>query len=141
MLWVVFNPLIYLAAHWDTRANPFSMLHFLHVTVVTHVAFVFILSLQEIDVKAGGGHVMPIGEMIRQWLTKLEWYSTLFPRIPVPVQKDLMQKLKNHQWTRPEEEEEEEEEQHPQAVPAQPQHIPDDQLCFGEAERMSHKRR
>ena len=44
---------------------------------------------EEIDVKAGGGHVMTIGEMCRQFLTKLEWYSTLFPRIPVPVQKDV----------------------------------------------------
>ena len=43
--------------------------------------------LQEIDVKAGGGHNMMIGEMLRTWLSKLEWYSTLFPRIPVPIQK------------------------------------------------------
>ena len=42
---------------------------------------------QEIDVKAGGGHNVTIGEMLRTWLTKLEWYSTLFPRIPVPIQK------------------------------------------------------
>ena len=44
--------------------------------------------------KAGGGHSMTIGEMVRQFLTKLEWYATLFPRIPVPVQKDLDKKLK-----------------------------------------------
>ena len=49
---------------------------------------------EEIDVKAGGGHTMTIGELCRQYLTKLEWYSTLFPRIPVPVQKDLDVKLK-----------------------------------------------
>ncbi|XP_033732794.1 pre-mRNA-splicing factor 38B-like [Pecten maximus] len=90
---------------------------------------------EEIDVKAGGGHVMPIGEMIRQWMTKLEWYSTLFPRIPVPVQKDLMQKLKNHQWSRPEPEEQE------VVATTQPQHIPDEELSFGEAERMSYRRR
>ena len=36
--------------------------------------------------KAGTGHMMTIGEMLRQWLVKLEWYSTLFPRIPVPIQ-------------------------------------------------------
>lgn len=37
--------------------------------------------------KAGGGHMMTVGEMLRTWLSKLEWYSTLFPRIPVPIQK------------------------------------------------------
>lgn len=37
---------------------------------------------------------MTIGEMLRHWLTKLEWYSTLFPRIPVPTQKDLDEKMK-----------------------------------------------
>lgn len=42
--------------------------------------------LQEMDVKAGGGQVMTIGEMLRAFLTKLEWFSTLFPRIPVPIQ-------------------------------------------------------
>ncbi|GCC32002.1 pre-mRNA-splicing factor 38B isoform X1 [Chiloscyllium punctatum] len=49
---------------------------------------------EELDVKAGGGCVMTIGEMIRSFLTKLEWFSTLFPRIPVPVQKNLDQYLK-----------------------------------------------
>lgn len=29
-------------------------------------------------------------------LSKLEWYSTLFPRIPVPIQKDLEKKLSEH---------------------------------------------
>lgn len=38
------------------------------------------------DVKAGGGQVMTIGDMLRHFLTKLEWFSTLFPRIPVPIQ-------------------------------------------------------
>ncbi|KAF4524724.1 hypothetical protein B566_EDAN014429 [Ephemera danica] len=41
---------------------------------------------EEMDVKAGGGHVMTIGDMLRHFLTKLEWFSTLFPRIPVPIQ-------------------------------------------------------
>lgn len=49
---------------------------------------------EEIDVKAGGGHPMTIGEMLRQWLVKLEWYSTLFPRIPVSVQKENEIKLR-----------------------------------------------
>ena len=45
----------------------------------------FFLS-QEIDVKAGGGKTMTIGEMLRSFLTKLEWFDTRFPRIPVNVQ-------------------------------------------------------
>ncbi|KAM9844409.1 pre-mRNA-splicing factor 38B isoform 2-T2 [Aulostomus maculatus] len=49
---------------------------------------------EELDVKAGGGHVMTIGEMLRSFLTKLEWFSTLFPRIPVPVQKIIDQQMK-----------------------------------------------
>ncbi|KAJ0011679.1 hypothetical protein NQD34_012654 [Periophthalmus magnuspinnatus] len=50
---------------------------------------------EELDVKAGGGCVMTIGEMLRSFLTKLEWFSTLFPRIPVPVQKAIDQQMKN----------------------------------------------
>ncbi|KAJ4936791.1 hypothetical protein JOQ06_001377 [Pogonophryne albipinna] len=49
---------------------------------------------QELDVKAGGGCVMTVGEMLRSFLTKLEWFSTLFPRIPVPVQKSIDVKMK-----------------------------------------------
>ncbi|XP_017277594.1 pre-mRNA-splicing factor 38B [Kryptolebias marmoratus] len=49
---------------------------------------------EELDVKAGGGCVMNIGEMLRSFLTKLEWFSTLFPRIPVPVQKQIDQHMK-----------------------------------------------
>lgn len=37
---------------------------------------------------------MTIGEMLRSFLTKLEWFSTLFPRIPVPVQKQIDQHMK-----------------------------------------------
>lgn len=48
---------------------------------------------EELDVKAGGGQVMTIGEMLRHYLTKLEWFSTLFPRIPLPIQKDIDTKL------------------------------------------------
>ena len=56
---------------------------------------VFVLyHLQEIDPKAGGGCTMTIGQMVRSFLLKLEWYGTLFPRIPVPVQKDLEVKLR-----------------------------------------------
>lgn len=49
---------------------------------------------KELDVKAGGGCVMTVGEMLRSFLTKLEWFSTLFPRIPVPVQKIIDQQMK-----------------------------------------------
>uniref|UniRef100_UPI00358F2C6B pre-mRNA-splicing factor 38B-like isoform X1 n=3 Tax=Myxine glutinosa TaxID=7769 RepID=UPI00358F2C6B len=49
---------------------------------------------EELDVKAGSGCVMTIGEMLRSFLTKLEWFSTLFPRIPVPIQKEVDAKLK-----------------------------------------------
>lgn len=33
---------------------------------------------------------MIIGQMVRQLLTKLDWYDTLFPRIPVPIQVHYM---------------------------------------------------
>merc|ERR1719334_2033413 len=49
---------------------------------------------EEIDVKAGGGNVICVGEMVRQFLTKLDWYAALFPRIPVPIQKQIDAKLK-----------------------------------------------
>ncbi|XP_055382341.1 pre-mRNA-splicing factor 38B [Condylostylus longicornis] len=49
----------------------------------------YFLDEEEIDVKAGGGQIMTIGQMVYQFLTKLDWYSTLFPRIPVPIQKQI----------------------------------------------------
>lgn len=98
--------------------------------------------------KAGGGHKMTMGEVLRQWMVKLEWYSTLFPRIPVPIQKDLMQKLKEHPPQAPgfggEEEEEQEEEQYQPEEREEPwraRHIPDEEVSFGEAERNLHQRR
>lgn len=71
---------------------------------------------EEVDAKAGGGQVtksfshifiptklifihfqnkktMTIGQMLHQWLVKLDWFSTLFPRIPVPIQKQIESKL------------------------------------------------
>lgn len=51
---------------------------------------------EEIDVKAGGGQTMMIGQMLVQWLTKLDWFSTLFPRIPVPIQKQIQSKLEDY---------------------------------------------
>lgn len=53
----------------------------------------FLQDDEEIDVKAGGGLTLTIGQMCRQFLVKLDWFSTLFPRIPVPMQKQIEQKL------------------------------------------------
>ncbi|KAK6033872.1 PRP38 family protein [Cooperia oncophora] len=38
---------------------------------------------EEIDPRSGGGDVMTFGQVVRIMLTKLDWYGTLFPRIPV----------------------------------------------------------
>lgn len=51
---------------------------------------------EEFDPKAGGGAPMTIGEMARYFLTKLDWFSTLFPRIPIPIQKEIEEKLRQH---------------------------------------------
>lgn len=51
---------------------------------------------EEIDVKAGGGGTMTIGTMVYQFMTKLDWFSTLFPRIPVPIQKQIESKIENY---------------------------------------------
>lgn len=74
---------------------------------------------------------MRIGDVLKQFLTKLEWFSTLFPRIPVPIQKELEQRLA---------------EKFPNAGNSKPpialnsagrqgRHIPDDEVQWGEAER------
>ena len=44
---------------------------------------------QVIDVKAGGGKEITIGEMLKLFLTKMEWFDTRFPRIPINVQKEI----------------------------------------------------
>lgn len=51
---------------------------------------------EDIDPKAGGGNNMTIGEMTENFLVNLDWYGTLFPRIPVPIQKDIETKLRQH---------------------------------------------
>ncbi|VDO07700.1 unnamed protein product [Rodentolepis nana] len=51
---------------------------------------------EEVDVRAGGGCTMTIGAMLEQFLTKLDWFTTLFPRIPVPVQKKIEEKLREY---------------------------------------------
>lgn len=40
---------------------------------------------------------MPVGAMCRMMISKLDWFGTLFPRLPVNVQKDLEAKLKEVQ--------------------------------------------
>ncbi|XP_060527139.1 pre-mRNA-splicing factor 38B [Cylas formicarius] len=50
---------------------------------------------EELDVKAGGGQTMTMGQVLRQWLVKLEWFSTLFPRIPVPIQQKIQKHLES----------------------------------------------
>lgn len=37
---------------------------------------------------------MTIGQLVRSFLLKLDWYGTLFPRIPVPVEKEIKAKLR-----------------------------------------------
>ncbi|XKL68023.1 hypothetical protein PGB90_003514 [Kerria lacca] len=36
---------------------------------------------------------MAIGNILKNFLCKLEWFSTLFPRIPVPIQQKLERKM------------------------------------------------
>lgn len=47
---------------------------------------------EEIEPRAGGGAPTTIGALVRQMLSKLDWFSTLFPRIPVPIQKQIENK-------------------------------------------------
>lgn len=48
---------------------------------------------EEIDVKAGGGKSMTMGDFCKLILTKLEWFETRFPRIPVNVEKMVRTKI------------------------------------------------
>lgn len=82
---------------------------------------------EELDVKAGGGHTVTIGEMVRQFMVKLEWYSTLFPRIPVPVQKQMEIKLREYENKKREERLAEKE-------------FNAENYAFGEAERVANLR-
>lgn len=41
---------------------------------------------EQIDPRSGGGDVTTIAQIVKMMLTKLDWYGTLFPRIPVPIQ-------------------------------------------------------
>ena len=50
---------------------------------------------QEIELRAGGGLCVPMGEMCRMLLTRQDWFGTMFPRLPVNVQKVIEDKLKD----------------------------------------------
>ncbi|UYV73284.1 PRPF38B [Cordylochernes scorpioides] len=63
---------------------------------------------QEVDPKAGGGQTMTMGDLVRHLLTKLDWFSTLFPRIPVPIQKEIERKITEYKA------------QHPVEIPEEP---------------------
>ncbi|XP_018050982.1 PREDICTED: pre-mRNA-splicing factor 38B isoform X5 [Atta colombica] len=113
---------------------------------------------EELDVKAGGGQVMKMGDILKQFLTKLEWFSTLFPRIPVPIQKDLELRLAERF---PQQQVNARNAKPPITLNShgkygnkdgrkdngnltsrnqQPRHIPDNETQWGEAERMSQWR-
>ncbi|KAF8381113.1 hypothetical protein PRIPAC_70255, partial [Pristionchus pacificus] len=47
-----------------------------------------------VDPRSGGGDELTFGQIARMMLTKLDWYGTLFPRIPVPIQKDIDEKFR-----------------------------------------------
>lgn len=48
---------------------------------------------EEVDARAGGGQIMTIGEVVRHLITRQDWFSTLFPRIPVPIQIQIDKRL------------------------------------------------
>lgn len=89
---------------------------------------------EEIDVKAGGGQSMTIGNMLKLFLTKLEWFSTLFPRIPVPIQQKLEKMMAERFPNNP-----------PVRQPVRqvggPSRAPAEEDGFGEAEKFSKHRR
>nr|CAD7600488.1 unnamed protein product [Timema genevievae] len=101
---------------------------------------------EELDVKAGGGQTMTVGDMLRAFLTKLEWFSTLFSfHAYLSQYRYFKQKLEKKMSERfppvvPVV-------RQPKIPPAHPQaskearHIPDEEMSFGEAERFSRLRR
>ena len=42
---------------------------------------------------------MTVGEMCRMMISKLDWFGTLFPRLPVVVQKNIEGKLQEFQMS------------------------------------------
>jgi pre-mRNA-splicing factor 38B len=80
--------------------NSLSFIRYIRFTQPPHTLFdwyeEYLQDEEEIDVKAGGGQSITIGQMCRQFLIKLDWFSTLFPRIPVPIQKQIEQRLNEY---------------------------------------------
>jgi len=56
---------------------------------------------EEIEVRAGGGPAQTVGQVVRHMMTKLDWYCTLFPRIPVPIQKNIEKNLNQREASTP----------------------------------------
>uniref|UniRef100_A0A0N4Z164 FERM domain-containing protein n=1 Tax=Parastrongyloides trichosuri TaxID=131310 RepID=A0A0N4Z164_PARTI len=46
-----------------------------------------------VTIKSKNGHDVTIGEILKHLLTNLDWYGTLLPRIPVPIQNIIDKKL------------------------------------------------
>jgi len=99
---------------------------------------------EEVDPKAGGGCTMTLGQMVRSFLLKPDWYGTLFPRIPVPIFKEIEAGLKelNLNDDRKVYANDEEQRDHPEEVEEAPQQRSQDgELSFGEAEKYAALKR
>lgn len=82
----------------DEEVRKSKSIYLINTTFFSTIYFTF--EKKEIDVRAGGGLMLTIGQMLRQWLTRLEWFDTLFPRIPVPIQKEIMDALRERYGNR-----------------------------------------
>jgi len=100
---------------------------------------------EEVDPKAGGGCTMTLGQMVRSFLLKPDWYGTLFPRIPVPIFKEIEAGLKelNLNDDRKIYANDEEPRERPNEVEdvAPPQRGKDGEPGFGEAEKYASQKR
>lgn len=67
---------------------------FTHSLTASLPQCVFGCAFQEIELRAGGGLCVSIGEMCHMLLTRQDWFGTMFPRLPVNVQKTIEEKLK-----------------------------------------------
>ena len=46
--------------------------------------------------KAGGGCVMYMGDVVRDFLMKLDWFGAVFPQTTVPIQKIIVANVKEY---------------------------------------------
>ena len=86
----------------------------------------------------GGGCTMTIGQMVRSFILKLDWYGTLFPRIPVPIHKELEASLQACNLNDDRKIYANEDDQQPEVEDEKPQ---GDGFSFGEAEKYAQKKR